>query len=205
MAVGSNVHFINNLFVSHGGQGSTRGFGVTTYTNYSSSDYNGFYIADSFDEKFNWTSPPDGVVADYEHSPVARSFDSLRDYAAATGQDTHSVLFAPGDFVSFEMPDDSDKSRMYPPEQYDPQTEARFGGYRQRHGPTEHHRRLPRLCTGHRRLRAGRFAAALRPEAGSLSRTGWSSARLSRRRARETRTFRRSSVERRRSLSSLPV
>lgn len=119
MAVGSNVHFINNLFVSHGGQGSTRGFGVTTYTNYSSSDYNGFYIADSFDEKFNWTSPPDGVVADYEHSPVTRSFDSLRDYAAATGQDTHSVLFAPSDFVSFEMPDDSDKSRMYPPEQYD--------------------------------------------------------------------------------------
>lgn len=119
MAVGSNVHFINNLFISHGGQGSRTGFGVSTFTNYSTSDYNGFYIADSFENKFNWSSPPEGVVVDYENNPVSQTFGSLRDYARATGQDAHSVMFDPGSFVSFTMPDDSDMSRMYPTEDYD--------------------------------------------------------------------------------------
>lgn len=44
MSIASNIHFINNLFVSHGGQGAKRGFGLITYTNYSTSDYNGFYF-----------------------------------------------------------------------------------------------------------------------------------------------------------------
>ena len=119
MAPGSNVHFINNLFVSHGGQGSKNGFGVVTFTNYSSSDYNGFYIADSFQNKFNWSSPPKGVVADYEHRPASQSFGSLREYARATGQDTHSVMFDPGSFVSFTMPNRSDMSYLYPTDGYD--------------------------------------------------------------------------------------
>ena len=96
MSVASNIHFINNLWVSHGGQGSKRGYGLITYTNYSSSDYNGFYFADSFDSRFNWSSPPPGVVADYEKAPVARTFGSLQEFAQATGQDTHSVMFDPG-------------------------------------------------------------------------------------------------------------
>jgi len=119
MGFGSNVHFVNNLFVSHGGQRSRAGFGVRTYTNYSSSDYNGFYIADSFASKFNWTSPPKGVAADYEHDPVSQTFASLRDYARATGQDTHSVLFDPSGFVRFAMPDNADMSVMYPANDYD--------------------------------------------------------------------------------------
>ena len=119
MAVGSNVHFVNNLFISHGGQGSKSGFGINTYTNYSSSDYNGFYIADSFQNKFNWTSPPKGVAFDYEHRPVLRTFGSLRDYAKGTGQDTHSIMFDPNSFASFTMPDNPDMSHMYPIDGYD--------------------------------------------------------------------------------------
>jgi hypothetical protein len=119
MGAGSNVHFINNLFVSHGGQSSERGFGVTTYTSYSSSDYNGFYIASSFVNPFNWSSPPDNVIADYENAPVLQSFRSIGDYARATGHDANSILFDPGSFIRYAMPDDSDMSRLYPPEDYD--------------------------------------------------------------------------------------
>jgi hypothetical protein len=119
MGFGSNVHFVNNVFVSHGGQKSRAGFGVRTYTNYSSSDYNAFYIADSFESKFNWTSPPKGVAADYEHAAPLQSFGSLQEYAQATGQDAHSVMFDPSGFVRFTMPDDRDMSRMYSANGYD--------------------------------------------------------------------------------------
>jgi len=95
------------------------GFGVNTYTNYSSSDYNGFYIADSFKNRFNWSSPPKGVAVDYENSPVLQTFSTLRDYARATGQDTHSIMFDPSSFVSLTMPDNSDMTYMYPTDGYD--------------------------------------------------------------------------------------
>lgn len=116
---GSNVHFLNNLFVAHGGQGSKNGFGVTTYTNYSTSDYNAFYFADSIENQFTWNSPPKGVAVDYNHPPVTRTFGNLADYRKATGQDMHSMMIDPKDFVSLSMPDDPDKTRMYPTDGYD--------------------------------------------------------------------------------------
>jgi len=119
MGAASNVHFINNLFVSHGGQGSRSGYGVRTYTNYSSSDYNGFYVADSFENTFNWSSPRSGLDVDYDNEPVLQTFGSLQDYANATGQDSHSVMFDPDSFVRFTMPDRSDMSYMYPADSYD--------------------------------------------------------------------------------------
>ena len=119
MGAASNLHLVNNLFVSHGGQGARRGFGVLTYTNYSTSDHNGFHIAESFESPFNWSSPPRGVAADYENPPEARSFATLQDYASATGQDTHSIVFDPGDFVRFTMPSRSDMSYLYPADDYE--------------------------------------------------------------------------------------
>jgi len=119
MGAASNVHLINNLFVSHGGQGSRSGYGVRTYTNYSSSDYNGFYIADSFGNRFNWSSPRSGLDVDYDNEPVLQTFGSLQDYSSRTGQDSHSVMFDPDSFVRFTMPDRSDMSYMYPPDSYD--------------------------------------------------------------------------------------
>ena len=116
---GSNVHFLNNLLVSHDGQGSKIGYSVTTFTNYSSSDHNGFYFADSIKDRFTWTSPAKGKVVDYDNEPEVRSFTNLRDYQKATGQDTHSVMFDPKSFMALAMPDDPDKTRMYPTEGYD--------------------------------------------------------------------------------------
>jgi hypothetical protein len=119
MSIASNIHFINNLFISHGGQGAKRGFGLVTYTNYSTSDYNGFYFAESFESPFNWSSPPKEVVADYENEPVPRSFANLRDFTSGTGQDAHSIMFDPASFVRFTMPNKSDISYLYSADDYD--------------------------------------------------------------------------------------
>jgi hypothetical protein len=59
----SNVHWANNLFL--GENSSPAIFSINTYTNYSSSDYNGFRPNPGAPYSFGWTSPPWTVAADY--------------------------------------------------------------------------------------------------------------------------------------------
>jgi hypothetical protein len=59
----SNTHWRNNLFL---GQNSSPAiFNVNTYTNYSSSDFNGFRVNPGAPASFHWNSPPFGVAADF--------------------------------------------------------------------------------------------------------------------------------------------
>lgn len=63
-ASSGNVHFRNNLIL---GENSTPSiFSVGTYTNYSSSDYNGFRPNPGADFSFHWNSPPFEMPADYK-------------------------------------------------------------------------------------------------------------------------------------------
>jgi hypothetical protein len=100
----ANVHWLNNLMLAQHSFDTSFVLAVQTTTNYSSSDYNGFYLnADAGGSSFRWTSPPFGVPVDSPapgHSPVlvTRDFATLADYQAATGEDTHSVLL---DYSSF--------------------------------------------------------------------------------------------------------
>lgn len=89
----ANVHWRNNLILGSNAQPSV--FGVTTNTNYSSSDYNGFRPNGA--ESFQWNSPPWDVakIAADGTSPAKierRTFATLEAYAQATKQDQHSVL-----------------------------------------------------------------------------------------------------------------
>jgi hypothetical protein len=59
----SNVHWANNLFL--GENSSPAIFSINTYTNYSSSDYNGFRPNPGAPYSFGWTSPPWTIAADY--------------------------------------------------------------------------------------------------------------------------------------------
>jgi hypothetical protein len=59
----SNVHWRNNLFLGENSSPSI--FSVNTYTNYSSSDYNGFRPNPGVANSFQWNSPPEGVAAEY--------------------------------------------------------------------------------------------------------------------------------------------
>ena len=135
----SNVHFRNNLMLSHGGgRGNGPSFSVNTFTNYSTSDYNGFRNADDSAEPFAWNSPPDGMRTMYGGgSPpkacgrgpygcsgvttplVKRSFKSLKEYSAATGQDRHSILVDYSIFMRAQAPNLPDIQHLYRPEEYD--------------------------------------------------------------------------------------
>ena len=120
----ANAHLRNNLFL---GTGSERPvFQLDTTTNYTTSDYNGFDV-NTGAANFAWNSPPDGTAADYDytHKLTARRFRTLKDYAAATGQDRHSVTVDYKVFVNVVRPDRSDPQRLYNPEDMDFRLRAR--------------------------------------------------------------------------------
>jgi len=113
----SNVHFLNNLILSDGWSGQV--LALRTYTNYSSSDYNGFRLAPGADNAFEWDSPPTGVAADYSGKLQTRRFRTLAEYRSATGEEGHSVLVDFDVFRNVRMPDRSDPQRLYDPEDFD--------------------------------------------------------------------------------------
>jgi hypothetical protein len=107
----SNVHWRNNLLL--GENASPEIFSVTTFTSYSSSDYNGFMPNAEAPVSFRWRSPADGVMADYpapghEAALTTREFRTLEEYAAGTGQDRNSVLVDYDVFVNVPRLDASD-------------------------------------------------------------------------------------------------
>jgi hypothetical protein len=127
----SNVHWRNNLFL---GQNSAPPiFSINTYTNYTSSDFNGFRPNAGAPFSFAWNSPPTTVAADYKGLEVAgpgggaaalqtRQFPTLAAYSAATGQDTHSILVDYDVFVNVPMLDAQDRrtvQTVYKPEAFD--------------------------------------------------------------------------------------
>jgi len=113
----SNEHFRNNLILGQGAFAEI--FALDTFTNYSSSDYNGFRPNPDVKDAFGWNSPPKGVVADFTRDREARRFGSLKDYSAATGQDRHSVLVDYSDFLRASPPDPKDPTRFYRPDEFD--------------------------------------------------------------------------------------
>jgi len=125
----SNLHLRNNLLM---GQGTApRVMSVDTFTNYSSSDYNGFRPNPESREAFAWNSPPFEAVRNFyrarrEAQPgvqltvaqtapiplVQRAFPTLEAYAQATGQDRHSRLVDFDIFVKAPQPDFSDPTHV---------------------------------------------------------------------------------------------
>ena len=98
-----NSHWRNNLILGQNASVTLTGsadpvlFNITTNTNYTSSDYNGFGPMPGASVNFGWNSPPFSVLADppgpgRRPQLETRSFATLADYSKATGQDTHSVM-----------------------------------------------------------------------------------------------------------------
>ncbi|MDP2142197.1 MAG: hypothetical protein Q8L20_15420 [Gammaproteobacteria bacterium] len=110
-----NTHWRNNLFL---GQNATPAlFNITSYTNYSSSDYNGFFAASDSPSPFTWNSPPMSVLADYPgpgKTPQleSRTFSSLAEYSQATGQDRNSIMLDYSVFRNVPMLDSSDAANL---------------------------------------------------------------------------------------------
>jgi len=117
----SNVHWRNNLFL--GENSSPAIFTVNTFTNYTSSDYNGFRPNAGAPFSFAWNSPAGNVAADYSGltTPAqggaaarleTRRFATLAEYSQATGQDRNSVTLDYDIFVKVPPLDAQDRSRV---------------------------------------------------------------------------------------------
>ena len=124
----SNVHFRNNLILGKSETPET--FAIETYTNYSSSDYNGFRPNEGAEFSFEWMSPPFGMLSNYAAkealspqerikaeagSKEDRRFKTLREFSEATGQDRHSVLVDYDVFQKVTAPDPNDPTILYKP------------------------------------------------------------------------------------------
>ncbi len=118
----SNIHLRNNLIMGQGTQ--PRVFALDTFTNYSSSDYNGFRVNPGSTTAFAWNSPPFSEVRNFYSARKAegvatapvpleqRSFATLREYSRATGQDLHSRVLDYDVFVKASAPDFSDPTNV---------------------------------------------------------------------------------------------
>ena len=112
-----NMHFRNNLMI---GEGLTDPvFALSSSANTNDADYDGFRPNPGKDNAFEWNTPLDGVLHDYEKPPVARKFKSLTDMVKATGQEKHGVLVDYDSFQNVTPPDINDPQRVYDPTIYD--------------------------------------------------------------------------------------
>jgi hypothetical protein len=120
-----NTHWRNNLML--GQNSSPTLFSVTTNTNYTSSDYNGFRPNPGAQYSFRWSSPPFNVAI----SPLGpglnanletRDYATLTQYSQATGQDSHSVVVDYDIFMNVRRLDAQDVStlqKLYKAEDFD--------------------------------------------------------------------------------------
>ena len=111
----SNTHWRNNLML--GERALPAIFSVTTFTNYTSSDYNGFRPNPGAAVSFQWNSPPQAVTADFTGPGRTaqlenRAFASLAEYSRATGQDRNSVLVDYDVFVKVPKLDAQDAASV---------------------------------------------------------------------------------------------
>jgi hypothetical protein len=117
MGPASNVHFLNNLILGDGFADPV--LNLRTYTNYSTSDCNGFRPNPNVEDAFEWNSPAFEVAADYQGPGVTRHFKSLEEYGRATHQEQHSILIDFDVFANVRIPDKSDPQHLYKPEDFD--------------------------------------------------------------------------------------
>lgn len=130
-APASNVHYRNNLILTDGWFDPV--LTVTTFTNYSSSDYNGFRPDPWAKTAFQWISPPFDIRADYsDDGRITREYADLSAYNKETGQDQHSILIDYDVFTNVNLPDKTNPQRLYRPEEFDfrlkPEATARDAG-----------------------------------------------------------------------------
>jgi hypothetical protein len=113
----SNLHLRNNLILADGWGGPV--LALRTYTNYSSSDYNGFRAEPGAIPAFEWDSPPLTMARDYQGLLVTRRFGTLAELTQAVGTERHSVQLDYDVFMNVQVPDHSDPQRLYNPEDLD--------------------------------------------------------------------------------------
>jgi hypothetical protein len=107
----SNAHFRNNLFL-----GRDTGRGIMTWANATeaySSDYNGYRPNKGMAAQYQWLAPKPGGQA-YEPQPEDwKTFATLADFRAATGQEAHGLELDFDIFENLAPPDPAKRHAAY--------------------------------------------------------------------------------------------
>ena len=119
-----NTHWRNNLMLGQNSNPTI--FSITTNTNYTSSDYNGFRPNPGAAVSFRWNSPPFDVRWIHwgrDGNPLeTREYATLSQYSQATGQDRNSILVDYDIFMNVRRLDAQDVSslqKLYKAEDFD--------------------------------------------------------------------------------------
>jgi hypothetical protein len=108
----ANTHYRNNLFLGR----DTPGRGVMTWgnaTSHYSSDFNGFRLNRGVKDQFTWLAPAPGKDAYEPADSDWRSFATLAEFTAATGQEAHGVELDFDIFENLAPPDPARRHRVY--------------------------------------------------------------------------------------------
>ena len=114
----SNGHFRNNLFL---GPDDTRpSLSGTTFTNYSTLDYNGYRTKRGSQIQYRWRYPLRDSLnhADEKEIPVVEC-TSLNEFRAKTGYELHGVELNYDIFENVPIPDPQKRGHVYPVKGYD--------------------------------------------------------------------------------------
>ena len=116
----SNVHLRNNLLL--GIDVPERPvLGVTTYTSYTTFDYNGYRYNRNSENQFRWCSPGEGKLRDNDLSenPLRGLYATLEEFSKATGREKHGTVVDYDIFKSVTMPDKDNPPALYRSEDFD--------------------------------------------------------------------------------------
>ena len=165
----SNMHWRNNLML---GQNSAPAiFSVTTFTNYTSSDYNGFRPNPGAKASFQWNSPPAGTAADFTGPGRQRPSSRTRAFAVARrlqqGDGTGCAQRARGlrrvrERAAARRAGHAERAEALQGRGLRLPPQAGIGGGRSRRRAADGHRWIRRERARSRRARSRQAAAALR-------------------------------------------
>ena len=113
----SNGHFRNNLFI--GPSDNRPSFSATTYTRYSSMDYNGYRKKGNV-TNFRIRYPQsDSINHADDRELTFVEFKTLKEFSKRTGFESHGIELQADIFVNVPLPDTSNPGHVYPVKDYD--------------------------------------------------------------------------------------
>jgi hypothetical protein len=106
------MHYRNNLFLGR----DTPDRGVMNWANATpafSSDYNGFRPNKGVEAQYRWLAPEEGQTAYEPQAGDRKSYKTLQEFQAATGQELHGIEVDFDIFESMTAPDPSKRHAVY--------------------------------------------------------------------------------------------
>jgi len=115
----SNSHVSNNLFLGTGDPKKPI-LRTSTFTSYTSFDYNGYRPNGQTETQFMWKSPADNRLRDFDIEKASyQIFKTLSDFSNATGYECHGVVVDYDIFRNVTKSDPDKPGHVYQTEDFD--------------------------------------------------------------------------------------